>query len=51
MPVPKALAGHRALSLKALILTAKSQENTQKRAEHWQVAFLRAAVQAPVSIL
>jgi hypothetical protein len=32
MPVPKALAGHPALSLTALILTAKSPENTRKMA-------------------
>src|SRR6516162_7286105 len=32
MSVPKALAGHRALSLKTLILTAKSPENTRKMA-------------------
>ena len=30
MPVPEALARHRAFSLKALILTAKSPENTRK---------------------
>src|SRR6516162_11686547 len=32
MPVPKALAGHRAHSLTALIVAAKSRENTRKMA-------------------
>ena len=48
MPVPNALAGHRALSLKALILIAKSRENTQKSAEPLASRILRAAVKRPL---
>jgi len=41
MPIPKALAGHRALSLKALILTAKSPENTRKMSTRANRTFAR----------
>ena len=50
MPVPTALAGHRALSLKALILTAKSQENTQKSASTGKSHFCALLLRRPVSI-